>query len=131
MLMYANWTAILLAAVASMIVGSIWYSPVLFGKQFMKLSKMKPKDAAHPKKAFVQGFIVAIVMAFVLAKFLTGASTLNAGIKTAAWIWLGFMATTEIGGVIWGGEDPKLFALHAGGSLASIAAMSAVLVYFA
>ena len=39
--MGVNIVALVVAALASMVVGWLWYSPVLFGKTWMRLAKIK------------------------------------------------------------------------------------------
>ncbi len=39
-----NFLAVVLGAVASLLIGALWYAPQLFGKQWMKLVGLKEKD---------------------------------------------------------------------------------------
>ncbi len=131
-----NYLAVIVAAVASMIVGSIWYGP-LFGKTWMKLAGYTKKDlkkmSLSPKQARGFGFVVALVMAYVLSFFVdyVGATTIAAGAQLAFWIWLGFIATIQIGAVIWEGKSLKLFLLHTVSSLISLIVMAAILAVWA
>ena len=91
-------------AVSSMVVGSLWYMPNGFGKEWMKLTKVKMEDmrgAREPKKAawmYGSVFVSSLVMAYVLAAvtFLsvnfTQDSYLQDGLMWALWLWLGFTA---------------------------------------
>jgi hypothetical protein len=45
-----NYVAVLFAVVASMVVGFAWYSPVLFGKQWMKLMGLTKENMESAKK---------------------------------------------------------------------------------
>lgn len=64
-----NWIAVLLAALSSMIVGSIWYGPA-FGKQWIKLANVK-KDpnftAAKATRMYLGTLLTVFVTATVLA----------------------------------------------------------------
>ncbi len=42
-----NYWAVLVAAVVSMVIGALWYSPVLFGKLWMKYSGLSDKKLAE------------------------------------------------------------------------------------
>ena len=110
-----NYLAIGGAALASMAVGMLWYSPVMFGKPWMKMMGFKTSDMKKmklsPTASMITGLVTALVLSFVMAKF---ASTLQ--ISTAAggavlgfWVWLGFFATTSLGSVLW---ENKPFALY-------------------
>jgi len=39
-----NYWAVLVSAVASMVIGALWYSPILFGNIWMNLMKIDPKN---------------------------------------------------------------------------------------
>ena len=101
-----NWWAILVAAVANIIVGYLWYGP-FFGKKWKELSGMKSQKMSSvkmtPAKSYLFGFIAALVMAYVLALFaqLAFADTFVRGALVGFWVWLGFVATVTIGSVIW------------------------------
>ncbi|HEY4267070.1 MAG TPA: DUF1761 domain-containing protein, partial [Galbitalea sp.] len=41
-----NYIAVILATLSSMIIGSVWYTPKVFGNYWMKLSGVKPSGKA-------------------------------------------------------------------------------------
>lgn len=128
-----NLVAVVGAAVASMIIGFLWYGP-LFGKQWMSLSGMTMAKMKSMKtsmgQAYGAAFIGAIVMAYVLAHILAyaQAATLAEGLMGGAWIWLGFIATKSLGMIIWEGKSVNLYLLNVGHDLVSLLVMSAILV---
>lgn len=130
-----NLAAVFGAAIASMVLGFLWYGP-LFGKQWMslmgwkKLSKAqmdKMKEAG--KKSYALAFIGALVMSYVLAHFVdyTGAVTAVEGAQTGFWVWLGFVATVMLGMVLWEGKPWKLYYLNAAYQLVSLLVMGVLL----
>lgn len=98
-----NWLAVLLAAVSSMVVGSVWYAKPVFGTLWGKLVKLDEKKMREGAgQAMMQAFIAALVTAYVLA-YLTYLSNtffkntfIEAALGTAFWAWLGFSATTLV-----------------------------------
>ncbi len=63
-----NWLAVVLAALSSMVVGSIWYSPSVFGKAWMQMTGVKPSGkASDATPSIVITVIVSLITAFVLA----------------------------------------------------------------
>ena len=132
-----NYLAVVAAAVASMILGYIWYGP-LFGKQWMALSgkTMSEMDAAKTKgvgKNYAFMFIGSLVMSYTLSHALIFASTylntsgVSAGLTAGFWNWFGFIAPVSLGVVLWDGKPWKLFLLNAGYYLATLLAMGVIL----
>ena len=126
----ANYVAIIVAAIANMMVGYIWYSPMVFGKTWMKMMGKKDMEKKDSMPLMMgAGYVSSVVMAYVLAIFihLNGANTPLAGAMTAFWAWLGFVATVTLGGVLWEGKPVQLYVLNAAHHLVGMLAMGAVL----
>lgn len=89
-----NYLAILVAAVAAWLFGAAWYGAL--GKWWMKAARIDPSTMKMSVTPFVISFVCELVMAWVLAGviFHLGEVTLWSGVVAAAFIWLGFMATT-------------------------------------
>lgn len=132
-----NVMAVIASAIASMIVGTIWYGP-LFGKQWIKMMKFSAQDMAAAKKKGMGGtyamqFVASLVMAFVLAHSIVFASTymkvtgLNAGVMAGFWNWIGFVAPVTLGMSLWGGKSWKLWLLDNGHYLVTLCIMGAIL----
>ena len=66
-----NFTAVLAAAVASFIVGGLWYS-LMFKNAWMKANRFTEEDLSkrNPAVMFGVSFLLSLVMAFNLAAFL-------------------------------------------------------------
>ncbi len=133
--MYVNILAVLVAAVASMVVGSIWYGP-LFGKAFMSAmgaDKWSPEERqAKMGKAmtmtYVVQFIASVVMFYVLAWVINGLGqgSLMGGLKAALWVWIGFIIPVKLGDALWGGKR-TLFWLGIGNMLVTLLVAGAIL----
>lgn len=96
-----NYLAVFLAALASMVVGSVWYAQGVFGKVWMKLARIKSDKAVKATDMAVllgSTFVASLVTAFVLAhvSFLSNAyfkhDLLQDAMTTAFWLWLGLTA---------------------------------------
>ncbi len=72
-----NWWAIFVAALSNFLIGGLWYSPVLFGKLWMKENKFSDDDLkkGNMPKIFALTFLFSFVMAFNLAMFLNDPNT--------------------------------------------------------
>jgi hypothetical protein len=129
-----NWLALLAAAIAATVLGFLWYSPVLFGNTWMKLmgwtkASMDREKMKDMQKTYVVSFVGAIVMAFVMSKFLNsmGEPGLTGGVMVAFWAWLGFVAPVQLTEVLFGGKKLELYAINTGYQLASLVVIAMVL----
>jgi hypothetical protein len=132
-----NYLAVFLAAVSSMVVGSIWYIPQVFGKQWAKLAKVNLKDmGANPVKAYGLTFVASLITAFVLAhvSYLAnrffGNSFMMDAVSTAFWVWLGFTATRILVHDLFENRSNKLTVLNATHELVTLLVMGVVLGIF-
>lgn len=113
-----NFLAILVCGIIAMVIGGLWYSPVLFAKQWMTWSGINQESLAAGKNkmmaAYLINFISSLVMFYVLAQMIkfTDATSAFQGIMTGFWLSLGFIATTHIGAVLWEQKPWKLWLLH-------------------
>jgi len=123
--------AVLMAAIVSVVIGMLWYSPAMFGKQWLALMGKKKEDmkGGSANKAYAISFVATLVAAYVLAHFVqyVGAVTVMDGIQLGFWVWLGFIGTVGVNDVIFGGKLMKLFGINTGFQLVSFAVMGAVL----
>lgn len=98
-----NWAAVLLATIASMAVGFVWYAKPVFGKMWMDLVHLSEKDQQKgAAMAIGQALVTAVVTAYVLAhvtyisQSFFGVSYMESALNTAFWLWLGISATTIV-----------------------------------
>lgn len=128
-----NYIAILVAAIASFVLGGLWYGPV-FGKTWMKLEGFTPESMrAMPlsaKQAMVFGFINTVVGTAVLSWLIgaLGITTIAAAINPIFCVWLGFVATNSIGDWLWKGKSFKLFLFVGAYQIISMAIATAILI---
>lgn len=125
-----NMWAVVVAAVANMALGALWYSPFLFGKNWQKLAGVK--DADLKKEAGKKYGLVAVgslVLAYVLAHFVAfaGAVTAIDGAKTGFWLWLGIVVPVAGSIAIFEGRRKKLLLINIGYPLVALMVIGAIL----
>ena len=132
-----NYLAVLAAAVVSIILGFLWYGP-LFGKQWMQLMGITNKQMKEgSKKGMAKTYTIMIVStlltSYILAHFVDymQASSMIDGIMLGFWIWLGFIATVQIGSVLWEQKPVKLYFINTLHTLVNLAVMGAILAAWA
>lgn len=127
--MQINWLAVLAAAIASMIIGSVWYWPI-FGKLYISLmgmDKLSQEEQAKMKKGmmmtYVWQFIASVVTFVVLDRFIISLhiTSISGAVITALFAWIGFIVPVQLGNALWGGKL-KLFWLGAGNSFLTMVA---------
>lgn len=124
-----NWWAVLFAAVVNMVLGTLWYSPVLFGKYWQKWVGKKTKDMGDPVKSYAITTVSALLQTFVLALLIhyVGAATASDGAAFGLLLWLGIAATTSISDYVFAGRPLPLWALNQGYYLVVLMANGAIL----
>ena len=67
-----NWLAIIVAAVSAFILGSLWYSPLMFAKRWMKETGITEESTKNTNmtKLFGLAFILSLIASFFLAMFI-------------------------------------------------------------
>lgn len=130
-----NVWAVLGAFVASMVVGSIWYSKPVFGRTWMKLVGLDDKKIqAGGFKPFVKMVPAALLQAYVLAHvtflsayFFADNTWMEAALSTAFWMWAGFQLSAFMTHDAFELRPTKLTIINAGNQLATLLAMGLVI----
>lgn len=131
-----NWLAILVAAISTMVVGFLWYSPLLFAKPWMREMGYDPSDKAKTDEmkktsgpAYAGSLAASVLSAFTLALILHGlrAENLHFGIMASFHIWLGFVATVQFTSALFMKQSMKLFAINTGYQLVCYLVMGSIL----
>ena len=100
MLGSVNWLAIVVATVASMALGFVWYM-VLANQWMAAINKTREQIMANSGGAtpYVLAALMQLIMAYSLALFiprLMGATTIANGLIVGFHAWLGFVITSMI-----------------------------------
>lgn len=125
-----NYLAVVIAAAVGFAAGAVWYR--VFGTAWMtalgrSAAELKPKPGP-----FVIAGIAQLLMAYMLAGVLghMGSVNMQNGIVGAAFIWLGFVATTIVVSDSFQGAKPALSVIDAGHWLVVLVLMGAVIGLF-
>lgn len=129
-----NYIAVVLATLSSMIVGSIWYTPKVFGNYWMKQAGITPsgnaKDAIRPiLLTLVVSFITAWVLAgavYISFEFYGGSFLVNA-IVTGILLWGGFTAARFITHDAFDGRTAGLTVLNCAHEFVTIVIMALII----
>ncbi len=134
MLPEINYIAVLLATLSSMVVGTIWYTPRVFGNYWMKQSGVVPSGSARDEIGpivlpLIVSFITAWVLAgaaFIAQDFYGGSFLVNTLI-TAAILWAGFTAARFITHDAFDGRPAGLTILNVTHELVTVLVMALII----
>lgn len=129
-----NYLAVFLAAVSSMVVGSIWYAKPVFGTVWAKLAKLDDKKMqSGAGKALGLAFLLSLITAYILAhvSFLANAyfdnSFFSDAMQTAFWLWLGLILTRITVHNVFEQKPAKLTLLAVANEFVTIMVMGAII----
>ena len=134
--MHVNLLAVLVAAVATMVLGFLWYSPMLFARPWMLAMGYDPEDKAKTEamqksagQSYAISFVASLVSAFVLGRIIRGLSidTPLYGMKAGFAVWLGFVTTVQLTAKLFGNQSTRLYLINTGYQLVCYLAMGAIL----
>lgn len=106
-----NLIPIIVAGIVNMALGAFWYSPLAFGKIWLKSMGKAPEDFAGGSIGMIYVFntIASLIFAYVLAHIIkfAGINSFVQGVMVGFWVWLGFVVTTVLPGYLYESR-PKL-----------------------
>ena len=124
-----NFFAVFIAALSMFVIGGLWYSPKLLGNLWLKeLGKDKSfLETGNMKIIFGGAFVLALIMAFNLAGFVSGYESWTWGLIGGVLAGLGWVAMSL--GIIYLFERRsfKLFLINAGYLVLSFIVMGTIL----
>ncbi|OGG59859.1 hypothetical protein A2765_04720 [Candidatus Kaiserbacteria bacterium RIFCSPHIGHO2_01_FULL_56_24] len=128
---------ILVAAIASAILGFIWFNPKVFGGAWMRMLNLTPQQMEAGKKrmplmAFL-AFLASMVAAYVLNYFgiAWGVFDWIGAVELGIWVWIGFVAPPMLGMILWERKSLRYYIITAGYWLVSFVIMAVILVLLA
>ena len=127
--------AIVASGFAAVLLGMIWYHPKIFGGAWAHLSGMTPEMQATGKRrmpimgflAFLAAMLVAYVMTYVSAAW--GFYNWTGGLQLGLWIWLGFVAPTMLGMVLFEQKPFRLYLINVFYWLVTLLVMAQFVVF--
>ncbi len=128
-----NLWSVLLAGISYLILGMLWYSPLLFGKQWMELNGFTDKDLKTNKPMWVitlLSFLSAAIASFVFSMVLGPNPNAPFGAIIGACIAVFWISMSKLTDVLFENKPVKLFLLHAGFDIVAFMIMGAIVAYW-
>jgi hypothetical protein len=116
-----NYWAVLAATIATMMIGFLWYSPVLFGSAWIKQVGLKKEDmSGGGALTYILTALTALIGAYILALLATmgGETTVASGLTVC--LLIGIAISAKIGmNYLFENRSFKLYLITAGYHLAA------------
>ena len=125
---------ILVAGIVAMVIAFGWYHPRVFGSAWMRMVGITPEMAERGKKrmpiAVVFAVLGSMLAAYVMNHFgaAWGVFDIIGAIELGFWSWVGFVAPTMLGIVLWEQKSFKLYLINVLYWLVAFVAMAITLV---
>jgi len=114
---HINHLAVFAGAIAAFVIGGLWYSPLLFGKPWMKVNGFTPKDleGGNPALIFGPALVLCLIISYNLAFFLgDDQTTWSWGLTAGILAGLGWSATGLSVIALFERRPPSYMLIHAG-----------------
>ncbi|QQG38341.1 MAG: DUF1761 domain-containing protein [Candidatus Kaiserbacteria bacterium] len=127
--------SLLASGIVSLLIGFAWYHPKVFGGIWMRLSNITPESQERGKRRMPVSagitFLASMVIAYVMSYFgiAWGVYDPIGAIELAFWIWIGFVAPTMLGTVLWEQKPFLLYVINVGFWFVALVAIAIVLVF--
>jgi len=110
-----NFIALAVLTLIAFVASSVWYSPLLFGRQFLELSGATASPQPSPAKALLE-LLRTFVLGYVIARLMIrlNVMSLKDALEFGFWLWVGFPVILLTGSILWQNVPWQLAAIHSG-----------------
>lgn len=123
--------SILVAVAANVVIGMLWYSPLLFGKVWAQENGIDMENGPDKTRGTLITVTSAILKSIVLAIIISLPNIVS--YLDVFWVcilvWIGFVVTVHMLELAWAGKKIKVFIVDVCHELISTLAMATALFY--
>jgi len=113
-----NEIAVIVTALLCIAVGSIWYSPLVFGKYWMSAARLTGEDLSMTRGALIRSLTYAgvanIVFVYVIARLIARVSSEQFPLVTEGGLLILLVAASMASVVVWEKKSFTYLAIHIG-----------------
>lgn len=111
-----NWLSVIVATLTAFAIGSVWYSPLLFGKAWQAEHELTSENIKNANMPLIFGttFILNLVGAVVLDMFIGPGTTSIFGLIAGLFVGIAWVATAIGTNYLYARKSFKLFLIDAG-----------------
>ncbi len=121
-----------MATLASIVLGFVWYSPLLFAKPWSKLNGLQNKKTKMTATPFLATILSSIVLAILLNALIIAfdVTTLQNAWKVGLLLWFGFDFMPTLTRALFAKKRVELVLIDCGHHAANILLMSWILMMY-
>ncbi len=123
-----NYLAVVVAAFVPMVLGGLWYSPLMFARPWMRAVGRSADELTGASLGYALAAVMALLTSYALARVILWAEADDVfnGALVALLVWAGFVATVLAVNTYFGGRPRELWLIDAGYQLAALILMGAI-----
>lgn len=124
-----SWLAVLLCGVATLLIGGLWYSPLLFGRSWQRESGLSDEVLASGSMAarFGLTFLLGLIAGAVFAMFIGNAMTLGQATAAGAAAGIAWVAASFGINYLFEHRSLKLWLINGGYHAIQFTAFGAII----
>ena len=126
-----NIWAVLIAALANLVIGMIWYSRFLFTEPWLRETGISKEEIAKepPRRAFALWAVGSLVAAMALSYLhgLIGGAPVISGVVVGMVVGVGLVAASAAGKYAFGRQSRVLYLINEGNNAVGMLAMSLII----
>jgi hypothetical protein len=127
-LLHVHWLAVVIAAVAGVVIGFVWYMPAVFGRRWATEGGFELPTSQTSPIVYVMSVVQALLTAYVIGLFAGGAGIVN-GAVIGLLFWV-VVAAVTYSIVLYERRSVTYWAISAGYWLVTLLVMGAIAGYF-
>ena len=111
-----NYLAVLVAAIANMVIGAVWFMPAVFGRRWMRytgLTSETIENTPHMWASYLGSFLGSVLLAYAVARIAAyaGAESVTDAAILMLLIWAGLVLVPLSDETLWERRPMGLFYL--------------------
>ncbi len=126
-----NELAIIVSSLLALALGSIWYSPFLFGKLWQRAANLSDADLQFSRsliaRSLIVGFLSNVVLMYVIASLLRLVDEAGFSRASLAGFLIALLGASVASMVIWEKKSLMYFVIHVGYGILIVLVGTAVL----
>lgn len=127
-----SWIGVIVATVAGLVIGFLWYSPQLFGRRWAAGAGIALPTGTPQPMVLAGTIVLVLITAYVLAVLAkaTAVGGIVDGIVLGILVWFGFVLTYAANSLLFEKRPTDYVMINIGQAFVALAVMGAIIGFF-